>query len=124
MKFNSYNIIRRPVITEKGMAGVESKNQYPFEVAVGANKEEIKRAVQEVFSVRVIKVRTMIRRGKPRGHRVADKHLAAGGDETFQRGHGSVAQSRIVRQDGNAAFAQGTVYHGGLVHGVGTEPQL
>jgi len=69
MKLDSYNIIRRPIITEKGMAGVERKNQYPFEVAVGANKEEIKRAVQEVFSVRVVKVRTMIRRGKPRGHR-------------------------------------------------------
>ena len=68
MKASPYNIIRRPLITEKGMMGVEEKNQYPFEVASDANKAEIKQAVQEVFDVRVTKVRTMVRRGKPRRH--------------------------------------------------------
>ena len=66
MKPDCYTIIRRPLITEKGMMGVESKNQYPFEVAVDANTAEIKRAVEEAFSVRVVKVRTMMQRGKPR----------------------------------------------------------
>ncbi len=68
MKASPYNIIRRPLITEKGMAGVEDRNQYPFEVAADANKEEIRQAVQEIFGVRVTKVRTMARRGKPRRH--------------------------------------------------------
>lgn len=66
MKRNSYAVIRRPLITEKGMMGVEAKSQYPFEVAVAANKDEIRKAVEEVFSVRVVRVRTMIRAGKPR----------------------------------------------------------
>ena len=66
MKKNSYQILRRPLITEKGMVGVTERNQYPFEVAIGANKQEIKRAVEEVFSVRVRSVRTMMRHGKPR----------------------------------------------------------
>jgi len=59
-------IVVRPLITEKGMRGVEQQNQYPFEVEKGANKREIKKAVEEVFNVRVLRVRTMTRHGKPR----------------------------------------------------------
>jgi len=66
MKGDSYGIVRRPLITEKGVAAAEEMNQYPFEVAIEANKAEIKRAVEEIFSVRVVKVRTMTRHGKPR----------------------------------------------------------
>ena len=69
MKQDSYQIIRRPLITEKGMSSVTGLNQYPFEVAPGANKAEIKRAVEEIFSVHVRKVRTMMRAGKPRHYR-------------------------------------------------------
>ena len=66
MKADPYGIIKRPLVTEKGMAGVEAQNKYPFEVAVEAGKGEIKRAVEEIFSVRVVKVATMTRKGKPR----------------------------------------------------------
>ena len=66
MKKESYQIVRRPLVTEKGMAAVNDQNQYPFEVDVRANKSEIKRAVEEIFSVHVKKVRTMARHGKPR----------------------------------------------------------
>jgi len=59
-------IILRPLITEKGVRGAEQHHQYPFEVAMGANKREIKRAVEEIFNVHVVKVRTMTRHGKPR----------------------------------------------------------
>ena len=69
MKKNSYQIIRRPLITEKGMVGVTHRNQYPFEVVPHANKAEIKRAIEEIFGVHVRKVRTMTRCGKPRRHR-------------------------------------------------------
>ena len=61
-----YQVIRRPLVTEKGMAAVSTHNQYPFEVAIEANKAEIKKAVEEIFSVRVRDVKTMIRRGKPK----------------------------------------------------------
>jgi large subunit ribosomal protein L23 len=66
MKADPYGIIRRPLVTEKGMTGVEERNQYPFEVATAASKGEIKRAIEEAFSVRVANVATMTRKGKPR----------------------------------------------------------
>lgn len=69
MKKDSYTIVRRPLITEKGMAAVTEKNQYPFEVDPKANKAEIKRAIEEIFGVHVRKVRTMTRSGKPRRYR-------------------------------------------------------
>ncbi len=61
---NSYDILRRPIITEKSMqaeynrAG-EEINKYTFEVAKTANKVEIKKAVEEVFGVKVKAVNTM-----------------------------------------------------------------
>jgi large subunit ribosomal protein L23 len=58
------SIIRRALITEKGTVMREGENQYVFEVARGANKIEIKRAVETIFSVKVDQVRTMQIRGK------------------------------------------------------------
>ena len=66
MKLDSYQILLRPLVTEKGMEQVNDHNQYPFEVHAKANKAEIRRAVEEVFGVTVRKVRTMSRKGKPR----------------------------------------------------------
>ena len=59
-------IVLRPRISEKGMAHVEGRNQYTFEVARKANKIEIARAVSELFKVKVVRVRTMNMRGKSR----------------------------------------------------------
>ena len=66
MKGERTQVIIRPLVTEKGMTGVYQQNAYPFEVAMGANKAEIRKAVETVFSVRVKAVHTMVRRGKPR----------------------------------------------------------
>ena len=66
MKQNSYGIIRRPLVTEKGMAAVNDLNQYPFEVDISANKAQVKQAIEDIFSLRVTQVRTMTRYGKPR----------------------------------------------------------
>ncbi len=60
---NSYDIIKRPVLTEKSYAGIPSKT-YTFEVAKNANKVEIKRAVEEIFGVKVEKVTTVTVKGK------------------------------------------------------------
>lgn len=58
-------IILRPIISEKSYEVMED-NRYTFEVAKGATKIQIAQAVEEVFSVKVIKVNTMSVSGKPR----------------------------------------------------------
>jgi large subunit ribosomal protein L23 len=61
------DIIKRPlVLTEKGNALREAYNQYLFEVARTANKAQIRDAVETLFSVKVVKVHTMIVRGRMR----------------------------------------------------------
>ena len=60
---NAYDIIIRPIITEQSMADVAEK-KYVFQVAMGANKTEIKAAVEEIFGVKVSKVNTVRQIGK------------------------------------------------------------
>ena len=60
---NAYDIIIRPIITEQSMADVADK-KYVFQVAMGANKTEIKAAVEEIFGVKVSKVNTVRQIGK------------------------------------------------------------
>ncbi|MDQ3031771.1 MAG: 50S ribosomal protein L23 [Myxococcota bacterium] len=61
------HVIKRPLIlTEKGNALREKENKYLFEVARGANKIEIKDAVETLFNVKVREVHTMIVRGRIR----------------------------------------------------------
>jgi large subunit ribosomal protein L23 len=59
-----YQIIRRPIITEKGLGVKETQHTVVFEVAAAATKTEIKEAVQRVFKVKVDHVRTAIYHGK------------------------------------------------------------
>ena len=49
-------IIKRPIITEKSMLLVENENKYTFEVNKHANKIQIKKAIEELFEVKVLKV--------------------------------------------------------------------
>lgn len=58
------SIVRKALITEKGTVLRELRNQYHFEVSRDANKIEIKRAIESIFSVKVADVRTMQMRGK------------------------------------------------------------
>jgi large subunit ribosomal protein L23 len=60
------DVVRRAMITEKGVRMREQANQYIFEVHPEANKIEIRRAIEEIFSVRVEDVRTLNNRGKPK----------------------------------------------------------
>jgi large subunit ribosomal protein L23 len=68
-KLEAHQIVLRPLVTEKGTHQFTHRNAYPFEVNPWANKDEIKRAVQELFGVRVTKVRTQNRLGKRRRYR-------------------------------------------------------
>ena len=72
---NSYDVIRRPLVTEKGVAKKDDERTLCFEVAAEANKTEIRNAVQTLFKVKVAEVRTsttagkLRRRGKFSGYR-------------------------------------------------------
>jgi large subunit ribosomal protein L23 len=61
---NPYDIIKRPLITEKTNIQKEDYNQMSFEVDRKANRVEIKRAIEHVFKVNVDTVRTMQVKGK------------------------------------------------------------
>jgi large subunit ribosomal protein L23 len=65
----AYQVILRPLVTEKGMHRSTRYNQYAFEVNRAATKEDIRRAVEELFEVKVEKVRTQNRLGKARRHK-------------------------------------------------------
>jgi large subunit ribosomal protein L23 len=55
-----YEVIRRPVITEKSNILIDDNNQYVFEVDLKANKIQIREAVEFIFDVEVKKVNTML----------------------------------------------------------------
>lgn len=60
---DAYNIVRHPVITEKATLGSEH-GQVTFVVAPDATKPEIKKAVENLFGVKVTKVNTLVQKGK------------------------------------------------------------
>jgi len=59
-----YRIIRRPIVTEKGSILKDDNNQLVFEVDPRTNKPEIKKAIERLFKVTVLSVRTQNRIGK------------------------------------------------------------
>lgn len=61
---NQYDIIKRPVITEKTNIQKEENNQISFEVDRHANRVEIARAIETIFNVKVAKTRTVHVKGK------------------------------------------------------------
>src|SRR5437763_15090440 len=65
-----YQVILRPLITEKATQLSERHNAYTFEVNPLATKTEIKQAIETLFNVKVANVRTQNRRGKSRRYRL------------------------------------------------------
>jgi large subunit ribosomal protein L23 len=61
-----HEVILRPLVTEKGMHRSLRCNAYAFEISKLANKADVRRAVEDLFNVKVLKVRTQKRKGKPR----------------------------------------------------------
>jgi len=68
VKADHYDVIRKPVITEKATMASES-GAIVFEVAIGANKPQIKEAVETLFGVKVKAVNTAITKGKAKRFR-------------------------------------------------------
>jgi large subunit ribosomal protein L23 len=64
-----HQILLRPLVTEKGMHRSTRNNAYAFEVNKLANKFDVRRAVEELFNVKVEKVYIQNRKGKPRKSR-------------------------------------------------------
>ena len=75
-RLEPHQILLQPLITEKGTHQFTRHNAYPFQVNQWATKEQIRTAVQEMFGVRVLKVRTQNRLGKHRRYRFRVGRLA------------------------------------------------
>lgn len=69
VQLTPHQVILRPLVTEKGMHRATRNNQYAFEVNLLADKDAIRAAVEQLFNVRVTRVRTQHRKGKPRRYR-------------------------------------------------------
>ncbi len=74
LQLKPYQVIIRPLVTEKGTHQSEKYNVYAFEVHPQATKEMIKDAVAHLWNVRAVKVRTQTRKGKPRRHKMRIAH--------------------------------------------------
>jgi len=64
LQLEPYQVVLRPIVTEKGYHRAEHQNTYYFEVHQLANKKQIKEAVEFLFDVKVVDVRTQTRKGK------------------------------------------------------------
>lgn len=69
-KLEPYQVVLRPLITEKATHVSERHNAFTFEVNALASKTDVKEAIETLFKVKVVGVRTQNRRGKPRRYRV------------------------------------------------------
>jgi large subunit ribosomal protein L23 len=74
-RLEPHQVILKPLVTEKGTHQFTRHNAYSFQVNQWATKEQIKSAVEELFNVRVSKVRTQNRIGKKRRYRFRVGHL-------------------------------------------------
>ena len=70
----SHQVILRPLVTEKGTHQSERFNAYAFAVSSLATKLDIRKAVEDLWHVKVVSVRTQNRQGKPRRHRTSQGH--------------------------------------------------
>jgi large subunit ribosomal protein L23 len=95
----AYDIIKRPIITEQSMEGTQDK-KYVFEVDPAANKIEIKKAVEELFGVKVASVNTLNMQGKR-------KRL--GNNPPGRRKHWKKAMVQLTQDSKTIEFFEGMV---------------
>lgn len=75
-ELSKYNVILRAHVTEKATHLVERRNMYTFLVNRSSTKTEIRHAVEELWNVRVVAVKTINRVGKPRRHKMRETTAA------------------------------------------------
>jgi large subunit ribosomal protein L23 len=83
------DVIIKPLVTEKSTHQQQVRNAYAFQVHPNANKAQIKQAVEQIYNVKVVEVRTMNRKGKPRRTK-------------FKMTHGSDWKRAVVVLDENS----------------------
>ena len=66
LELEPYQVILRPIVTEKGFHNSSARNTYTFEVNKLTSKADIKKAIEELFDVKVVAVTTQNRKGKER----------------------------------------------------------
>jgi large subunit ribosomal protein L23 len=76
LRLDPYQVILHPLVTEKGTHLSTTTNSYTFAVNRLATKTDIKRAVEELWDVKVHKVRTQNRKGKPRRSKMIKGHTS------------------------------------------------
>jgi large subunit ribosomal protein L23 len=69
------NVIIKPLVTEKSTHLQNTQNAYAFQVHATCNKQQIRQAIEKLYSVKVVDVRTMTRKGKPRRGRYHDQRV-------------------------------------------------
>ena len=69
IKLESHQVLLRPLVTEKGVHRATRNNHYAFQIHRDATKLDVKSAVEELFNVKVLKVRTQTRKGKLRRYK-------------------------------------------------------
>ena len=69
LQLEPHQVLLRPLVTEKGMHRSTRFNAYSFEINRLATKDDVRVAVEKLFDVKVLKVRTQNRKGKPRRSR-------------------------------------------------------
>ena len=88
-------IIKRPIITEKATQLSEALNQYSFVVDKKATKEEIKREIEQLYGVKVVKVRTHIMPKKPK-YRYTRTAIIRGAKPSFKKAIVTLAEGNEI----------------------------
>jgi large subunit ribosomal protein L23 len=91
-EIHPYEVLRRPIVTEKSTL-LAGHRKYVFEVAVGANKLQIKAAVERAFNVTVQDVNTAMARGRQKRNRYG---RAAGEPPVFKKAVVTVAPGQTI----------------------------
>ncbi len=88
-----YEVLRRPIVTEKSTLLAASR-KYVFEVALGANKPQIKEAVEKAFSVKVEDVNTLMAHGKRK--RTRQGRMSASPPPEFKKAVVTIAAGQTI----------------------------
>ncbi|MGC8551677.1 MAG: 50S ribosomal protein L23 [Phycisphaerae bacterium] len=73
IQLETTDVLKRPIVSEKSVFLGTHKNTYTFEVDDRADKQQIKKAIEEIYKVHVVEVRTVVVPGKPRRTRKGEK---------------------------------------------------
>lgn len=73
---DNINVIIKPLVTEKSTHQQATRNAYAFQVHNHANKTQIRQAIEKLYDVKVVDVRTINRKGKPKRNRFGVTHAS------------------------------------------------